>query len=213
MAQAFSDRLTERGGLRTWPLIVGDLSLSIPQQLLEVSIMSQKWMVALATVATALILASMFIGAGSPITIIFIGIGLFIGLMALLSFWANRRAGRSTEFAYATATPARWKWWTILAAFLAVTYVLAAVGQLIDDPKGTNVGAVGIALGFSSLIGLGLRLRSQARIAGNWMVVLGAVPSLAFFWVIVPAVVGFAIIIGAVSEISRAPAPPAPMAT
>lgn len=43
------------------------------------------------------------------------------------------------------------------------------------------------------------------------MIVVAAVPALAFFWVIAPAVVGLAIIIGAVTEISRA-TPQAPAA-
>jgi hypothetical protein len=212
MAQAFSDRVRERGGLRTWFVVVGDLSLSVPQQILEVSLMSQKWMpAALAAVGTALILASMIVGAGTPFFVVFIGIGLFVGLLSLLSLWADKRSGRATEFSYGGAAPKSWKWWTVLAVLLAVTYVLAAAGQLISDPKGTNVGALAIATGFAGLVVAGLRLRSRSRIAGNWMIAMAAVPSLAFFWIILPAVLGLAVIIGAVSEIR--PAPQGPLAT
>lgn len=212
MAQAFSDRVRERGGLRTWFVVVGDLSLSVPQQILEVSLMSQKWMpAALAAVGTALILASMIVGAGTPSFVVFIGIGLFVGLLSLLSLWADKRSGRATEFSYGGAAPKSWKWWTVLAVLLAVTYVVAAAGQLISDPKGTNVGALAIATGFAGLVVAGLRLRSRSRIAGNWMIAMAAVPSLAFFWIILPAVLGLAVIIGAVSEIR--PAPQGPLAT
>lgn len=200
MTQAFSDRLKERGGIRTWVLIAGDLSISVPQQLMEVSVMSQKWMAAFAAVGSVLILASTAMGLGPPI--LFLGVGICI--FALFGLWSAKRNDRPAEFSYGGTAPKAWKWWTVLAALLAVTYVVAAAGQLIADPKATNVGALGIMTGFATLIAGGLKLRSKSRIAGNWMIVVAAVPALAFFWIIVPAAVALAIIFGAVTEISRA---------
>lgn len=211
MTQAFSDRLVEKGAMRTWMMIAGDLPPSVSQQILEVSTMNQMWMAALAAAGTAVILATMVVGAGSPISVVGVGIGSFVALLALLSLWSAKRAGRSTEFSFGGSRPKTWRWWTVMAALLGATYIVGATGQLISDPKGTNVGALAIALGFAGLIAGGLWLRSRSRVAGNWMVVVASVPALTFFWVIVPAVLGLAIIIGSVTEIARAK-PQAPVA-
>jgi hypothetical protein len=204
MAQAFGDRLREKGAPRAWGLVVTDLALSLPQQLMEVSLMSQRWMAGVAAAGTALILSTMFIGAGSPITILSLGIGLFAGILAALSFWSAKRNGRPSEFSYGGVTPKLWKWWTVLAVVLGALYVVAATAQLISDPKGTNVGALGIALGFAALIAGGLALRSRSHVSGNWMVAIATVPSLAFFWIVWPAAVGLAIIFGSVAEVTKA---------
>lgn len=207
MTQAFADRLGDRGGVRTWLLVVGDLSFSVPQQILEASVMSQKWTAALAACGAALIVGSMAMGIGPPLLVL--GLGT-LGLAAI-AFWAAKRSGRPAEFSYGGVAPKTWIWWTVLAALLGLTYLLAAAGQLISEPKGTNVGALAIAIGFAALIGGGLTLRSHSRMAGNWMIVVAAVPALTFFWIVVPAVVGLAVIIGAVTEISRS-TPEAPVA-
>lgn len=174
--------------------------------------MNQMWMAALAAAGTAVFLATMVVGTDPPLSVVGVGIGSFVALLALLSLWSAKRSGRPTEFTYGGSRPKTWRWWTVLAALLAATYVVGATGQLISDPKGTNVGALAIAIGFAGLIAGGLRLRSQSRIAGNWMVVVASIPALTFFWVIVPAVLGLAIIIGSVTEIARAK-PQAPVAT
>lgn len=199
MAQVFSDRVRERGGLRTWFVVVVDLSLSVPQQILEVSLMSQKWMGAIASLASVALVTAFAVGAGPPIVLA--GAAAAVGLLAFVS---AKRRGLPTEYLYGGTAPKTWTWWTVLAALLAGTYVLAAVGQLIDDPKATNVGALGIMIGFAGLIAVGLRFRSRSRIAGNWIVVFATVPALMFFWVVVPTLVALAIIIGAVTEVSRA---------
>ena len=111
---------------------------------------------------------------------------------------------RPTEFTYGGAAPKRWTWWTSLATVLATVYSLAGIGQLIDDPKGTNVGAMFIMFGFSALIFGGLALRSRSRLAGHWMIMFATVPALMFFWVLWPPVIALAIIVGAVTEIARA---------
>jgi hypothetical protein len=209
MTQAFSDRMTERGVGRTWTLILGDLFISVPQQIGEKSMMNQKLMAALAAVGSAVILATMVIGAGSPIVLVVLGAGIFVALPALISLRASKRSGRSTEFSYGGSRPKTWTWWTVPAALLAASYLVAATGQLISDPKGTNVGALAIAVGFAALIAGGLRLRSKSRTIGNWMVALAAFPALAFFWLIVPAVLALAIIIGSVTEIAQAKPQPA----
>lgn len=170
--------------------------------------MSQKWMGAITSLASVVLVTAFAVGAGPPIVLA----GAAVAAVGLLAVVSTKRSGRQTEYLYGGAAPRTWIWWTVLAALLAGTYVLAGVGQLIDDPKATNVGALGIMIAFAGLIVVGLRFRSRSRIAGNWIVVFATVPALMFFWVIVPTLVGLAIIIGAVTEVSRA-TPQGPLAT
>ena len=207
MSQAFCDRLRDKGAPRTWALVGADLFHSVPQQIMEVSLMSQKWMGAVTALAAVALVTLFVIGVGPPIVLVG-AVVAFVGLLAIVS---AKRGDRPTEYLYGGAAPKTWTWWTILAALLAGAYVVAALGQLISTPKATHVGALAIMMGFAGLIGFGLRLRKQSRISGNWMVIFATVPALTFFWVIVPTVVALAIIVGAVMEIARA-TPQAPAA-
>lgn len=208
MAQAFSDRFKERGGRRTWLLIVPDLWFSIPKQILEVTIMDQRWIGVVAGLSTLMVLVALGLGLGSPLALV-VGAAGVVGLLLGLS---RKAPDRPTEYLYGGVAPKRWKWWTVLAMLLAVVYVLAAIGQLIEDPKATNVGALGIMIGFAGMIAFGLHLRGQAKPAGNWLVVFATVPTLLFWWAIGPPLVGLAIILGAITEIVRA-TPRQPLAT
>jgi hypothetical protein len=210
MAQAFCDRIKYKGGVRTWLLVIADLSLSIPQQIVEVTLMSQKWMVLIAVAGSVLVVSASVLDLGGPASIAVLGGGLFFVILGALSLWSARRNGVSTEYTYKGGAPKAWTWWTLLAAGLAVLYVLAATGQLIATPKGTNVGALAIMAGFASLIFIGLKLRQGSRVLGNWMIVFATVPALTFFWVIWPAVLGLAIIVGSVKEAFNA-TPQAPL--
>jgi hypothetical protein len=206
MAQAFGDRLHERGAARTWAGVATDLIRSIPEQIMEVSLMNRNMMPAVAAVGAALIVAAMLIGLGSPMLILFGGLGLLAILLAV----SARRTERPSEFSYDAIAPKSWTWWTVLAVALGAVYVIPATAQLIQHPKGTNVGALGAACAFAGLIGLGLFLRSRSRAEGNWVIVFATVPALAFFYFIWPPVVAIAVIIGAVKEISgRSPQAPA----
>jgi hypothetical protein len=161
---------------------------------------------ALAAVGAGLIVAAMLIGLGSPMTILFGGIGFLAILIAL----SARRTPRSSEFSYGAIAPKAWTWWSVLAVGLGFLYVIPATGQLISNPKATHFGALGAACVFAGLIGVGLFLRSRSRTGGNWLVAFATVPALAFFWAIWPPVVAIAVIIGAVKEISgRSPQAPA----
>ena len=169
--------------------------------------MSQKWLGSIAMLASLALVTAFAIGTGPPLVFAVSAVTV-VGILAVM---ATRRNDRPTEYLYGGAAPKTWTWWTVLAALLAGVYVLAAAGQLIDQPKATNVGALGIMIGFAGLIALGLRLRGRSRIGGNWMVIFATVPALMFFWVVLPTVVALAIIVGAITEISRA-TPQAPAA-
>ena len=207
MSQAFCDRLREKGGARTWLLVGPDIVRSFPLQIMEVSLMSQKWLGVLVFLAAIALIVAMAIGVGPPLVVL----GAIIVVVGGLVVTSATRSDRPTEYLYGGSAPRPWTWWTVLSALLASAYVLAAAGQLIDTPKATNVGALAIAFGFAGLIAFGLVLRARSRVVGNWMVIFATIPALTFFWFIVPALVALAIIVGAVREIARA-APQAPAA-
>jgi hypothetical protein len=174
---------------------------------MEVSLMSQKWMAIVTAMASVALITALGIGIGPPLLLAVAAVA-FVGFLVVVS---SKRSDRPTEYLYAGAAPKTWTWWTVLAVLLAGAYVVAAVGQLIETPKATNVGALGIAIGFAGLIGMGLRLRTRSRITGNWMVIFATSPVLMFWWLLLPPLLGLAIIVGAVIEIARA-TPQAPAA-
>ena len=162
--------------------------------------MSQKWMAIVTAMASVSLITALGIGVGPPV-LLAAGTVAVAGLLLVVS---SKRADRPSEYLYGGTAPRAWTWWTVLAVLLAGAYVIAAAGQLIETPKATNLGALGIAFGFATLIGMGLRLRLQSKITGNWMVIFATTPALMFFWMILPPLMALAIIIGAVMEISRA---------
>ena len=200
MTQAFSDRLKEKGAMRTWFSIIGDLSISIPQQVLETTLVNPKVLGVITTLVASVLLAAYVIGMGPPMVL---G-GISLVAIGSLLFISRGKKERPTEYLYGGGSPKPWTWWTVLAALLATVYVVAATGQLIADPKPTNIGALGIMLGFAGLILFGLRLRTNSRMLGHWLIIFASVPALVFFWIIWPAALGLAIITGAVIEIARA---------
>ncbi len=205
MTQAFSDRLNDRGSARTWFFILPDLLMSIPEQALEAPLMIKKWPAVVASVAIGLSVAMIVVGGGDGLTAVVSAFGVIIAVFVSLSLWMMTRSRRGAEFSYGSEAPKTWNWWTVLTGILATTYVVAGTGQLIDETKATNVGALCIAVFFAALMAGGLILRARGRTAGNFMVAAGAVPSLAFFWMIVPPLVGLAILVGAVAEVSQEP--------
>ncbi|HYI46682.1 MAG TPA: hypothetical protein VE174_14585 [Actinomycetota bacterium] len=200
MSQAFCDRMRDRGAPRTWAFVGADLVHSVPKQIMEASLMNQKWMAIFTAIASVALITALGMGIAPPVL-------LAAGTVALVGFLlvvSSKRGDRPTEYLYAGHGPKTWTWWTVLAALLATVYVVAATGQLIETPKATNIGALGIAIGFAGLIAMGLRLRTQSKITGNWMVIFATAPALMFFWMLLPPLVALAIIVGAVIEIARA---------
>lgn len=186
--------------MRTWLSILGDLSVSVPRQVLETTLVNPKVLGVITTFVAGALVAAYAIGIGPPLVLAGISV-VAIGSLVLIS---RGHKERSTEYLYGGGSPKPWIWWTALAALLATVYVVAATGQVISDPKPTNFGALGIMLGFAGLIMFGLRLRARSRMLGHWLIIFASVPALMFFWIIWPAALGLAIITGAVVEIARA---------
>ena len=201
MVDAFSDRLDERGTRHTWATIARDLSFSVPQQTLRETFLSQSWMAGVTVVLALAMLAATWVAGGSSLLFAY---GL--GFVAFLGLWSADLGSRPRAEPTGTDVgPKRWTWWTILATVMAGLYVVAAAAQMLSDPKATNIGAFALMAGFAAVIGLVLALRSRSQGIGRWMVVIGMIPALVFFWLVVPPPVAIAVICGAASEMSKSP--------
>ena len=144
-------------------------------------------------------LAATWVGAGSPL--LFLGAG--VQLVAFLGLWSADRTSRGVHSVTPDIDRRFWTWWTTLGATLAAGYVAAAAAQMASDPKPTNLGAFALMVGFAGLATLGLTLRSHSYKVGSWMVIIAMVPALLFIWLIVPPLVGIAVICGATIEIAK----------
>lgn len=198
MAEAFSERLAERGSRRTWVSIAGDLSLSVPQQTLRETFMSQRWMAKVTVLIAIAMVAATWVGAGPSLLF-----GVSVGFVAFLGLWSADLGSRRDHSVTSDVGPKRWTWWTVLAGGLAGAYVIAAGAQMLNDPKPTNAGAFALMVGFAGVIALGLALRSRSQGIGYWMVIIAMVPALIFVWMVVPPLVAIAVICGAALEMSK----------
>jgi hypothetical protein len=122
---------------------------------------------------------------------IFAALGILFAVIAVV----GRKTGHGAEHDYAGR---KFRWWWVPAALIGAFEGLFAVGQLIDDPKLTNVVALGIIGGFAALVFFGMAVRN--RRAGNWMIATGVLPMLPFFWMIVPPILALLVIVMALSE-------------
>ena len=197
MTEAFSERLAERGSRRAWVSIAGDLSLSVPQQTLRETFMSQVWMTKVTVLAASAMVVATWVGGSS----LLLGVG--VGLVGFLGLWSADLGSRHAKSVSSDAGLKLWTWWTVLAGGLAGAYVAAAAAQMFNDPKSTNLGAFALMVGFAALIALGLALRSRSLGIGHWTVIIATVPALVFVWMIVPPLVAIAIICGAALEMAK----------
>jgi hypothetical protein len=198
MADAFSDRLAERGARQTWASMARDLSCSVPQQTLRETFMRQRWMAEVTVVVAITMAAATWVGAGPSLLF-----GCGVGFVAFLGLWSADLDSQRAHSVTIDVGPKRWAWWTVLGAAMAVAYVIAAAAQMLSVPKATNVGAFALMLGFAGVIALGLALRSRSQGVGYWMVIIAMVPALIFVWMVVPPLVAIAVICGAALEISK----------
>ena len=73
-----------------------------------------------------------------------------------------------------------------------------STGQLIHEPKGTNVFAMFLLWGFAAVLFAGMTITN--RRAGNYMIAFGVLPALGLFWLIFPTLLAFVVIVNALAD-------------
>jgi hypothetical protein len=88
---------------------------------------------------------------------------------------------------------------------MGVVEVVAAVGQLVREPSVDNAFALVIIGGGGLLVLTGSWFRSRSASTGDWMIVVGLLPFLGLFWLIVPPVLAVVVMAMALIDSARTP--------
>jgi hypothetical protein len=97
-------------------------------------------------------------------------------------------------------------WWLVLAALVGIFEV--GFGVAIPLEEGANFDTVGggaliAAAGLLILAGIAVR-RRWSRVAGDVMIAIGPLPTVAFLWMILPALAGVPVIVAATLDVAEA---------
>ena len=208
MAQVFGDRLREeresrgtRATLRVWAFTLLDLVKSAPVQRMEKKMSREAAFAIMFAIALAVAVATLAMGIGGPV--VALGQALFVVLgIALL---ARGAFAKDRSKARGSSDPQTFRrWWVILAAVCGVITIGFGILQYINDPKIENLGAIGILTLFGGMNLAGCWFRSRSRVGGDWLIVVGILPFMALWWIVVPAVLGLIVLVVAISDSLRA---------
>jgi hypothetical protein len=97
-------------------------------------------------------------------------------------------------------------WWLVLAALVGLFEV--GFGVAIPLEEGANFDTVGggaliAAAGLLILAGIAVR-RRWSRVVGDIMIAIGPLPTVAFLWMILPALAGVPVIVAATLDVAEA---------
>jgi hypothetical protein len=97
-------------------------------------------------------------------------------------------------------------WWLVLAALVGLFEV--GFGVAIPLTEGANFDTIGggaliAAAGLLILAGIAVR-RRRSRITGDIMIAIGPLPTVAFLWMILPALAGVPVIVAATLDVAEA---------
>jgi hypothetical protein len=97
-------------------------------------------------------------------------------------------------------------WWLVLAALVGSFEVLFGVAMPFEE--GGNPGSIagGVLIATAGLLLLGgiLVRRRRSRVAGDIMIAVAALPTVVFFWMILPPLAGLTVIVAAAFDSAEA---------
>lgn len=202
MAQLFADRLRDDGP-RAWLSAVPDLARTVPLQRIEavMSKLSGRWSV-LAVVAFVLSAMVVVTGVGPRSGVV--GIAAFALAVGSLGFLGARQVRVLGSLPVGSRAPLRHAtvqaWWAPVAALLGVVTFLSGVGTVFEAHNlGGRIVGSSVLMAFGALTLYGLRRRPFARQAGNTAILLGTLPALTFFWIIVPTALALIVWVGVIA--------------
>ncbi len=205
MVQVFGDRLREqrrsgvRGSLGLWLHTLRDVFTTAPIERMEVRKMTRELLVVLGVgLSIAAAAVTMVLGIGGPIVAL---PAIAVITLAVLGTIAWRKPGSVPD------GPAprfdRSQWWIVPAVVMAGLSIAIGIGLLVDDPKVENVFALGVFGGAGLLTLAGVRARRHRRRRGDLLIAVGTLPTLALFWMIVPALISLTVLVMALIDAAR----------
>ena len=141
--------------------------------------------------------AVLMMGSGGPGMLIGLGVLALaaVAFAATAAFSKNRRAGSGPAGKFSPRD-----WWVALAALAGALQIVAILVETVRDPNPSNLAALGVVGGLGALILAGAWVRTRSRNAGDWMIVIGILPWLGLWWMIVPTVVALVIMVMAIRD-------------
>lgn len=179
-----------------WTRTLTDLVRSAVTERWKDNNMRSKLATGLLVILVTFLVARVIVGSHFSIQTAIV-IGIQLGIVAILlgvGTLIGRRV-RGAEYDYSNR---RFRWWWVPAGLLGAAEVVMSVGQLINEPKGTNLFAMFVLCGFASLVFAGMRVHN--RRAGNYMIAGGVLPALGLFWMIFPTILAFVVIVNALAD-------------
>lgn len=213
MAQLFADQVRDRGA-RAWARTVADLARTVPVERTEATMsrLRRSWGV-LAVLALAVAALVVFVGIDGigpvEVPVFLLALGVIAGLAARqVKALAMLPVGSRAPLRHAMVQA----WWAPVAAVLGSATFLFGVGTIFEAHNlgGRIVGSSAL-MAFGAITIVGLRRRPFARQAGNTAILLGTLPALTLFWLVVPTVLALVVWVGVLAGgFADEPVAPAP---
>ena len=111
----------------------------------------------------------------------------------------------------------RRSWWLVPAALVGLFDVMLFLAQsgrygglgggFLEPRIGVRLAASAAWLVFAVCIAAGIALRNRRPQRAGWLVIVGSLPALLLFWMVVPPLLAVAAIVGAVLHMTSTPSP------
>jgi len=90
------------------------------------------------------------------------------------------------------------RWWPVVAIVLALGYIFVGISEIVDPYSvlGTNWTEVMVAFSCAVLLIAGMTIRRWSFVVGTTLIVLGCLPALLVFWLILPPLMAVFVIVG-----------------
>ena len=94
------------------------------------------------------------------------------------------------------------RWWPVVAIVLALGYIFVGISEIVNPYSvlGTNWTDVMVAFSCAALLIGGMTIRRRSSTVGTTLIVLGCLPALLPFWLILPPLMAVFVIVGVIQR-------------
>lgn len=204
MAQLFADQMSDGRRWRVWGRTVGDLVRTVPVERLEAAMSGFRRLPTVSAVLAVVIAGFVMVVVGvdglGPVEVpVFILVLVALAALAVryLRVLAQLPIGARAPFRHAVVQA----WWAPVAALLGVATFLFGVGTIFEaNNLGGRIVGSSALMAFGAIILVGLRRRPFAPHAGNTAILIGTLPALTLFWLVVPTVLALIVWVGVLAS-------------